>query len=88
MNQRDIEAWCVEYLRNTLKLTNTRIEVDADFASLGLDSAEAVFLVAALEDWLGIELASNTAMEHPSAAALSRFVAERLAQSSPKPIEG
>ena len=40
--------------------------------------AKSVFLVAAIEDWLGLELASDTAMEHPTIAQLSRFVAGRL----------
>ena len=54
------------------------IDVHAEFASLGLDSAESVFFVAAIEDWLGLELASDTAMEHPTIAQLTRFVASRL----------
>jgi phthiocerol/phenolphthiocerol synthesis type-I polyketide synthase D len=77
--QSEIEAWCAAYLRKTLKLTDAPIDVHAEFASLGLDSAESVFLVSAIEDWLGLELASDTAMEHPSIAKLARFVAGRAA---------
>jgi acyl carrier protein len=36
-----------------------------------------VFFVAAIEDWLGLELASDTAMEHPTIARLTRFVADQ-----------
>src|SRR5271166_5495623 len=74
----DIEAWCAAYLRKALKLPDAPIDVHADFASLGLDSAESVFLVAAIEDWLGVELASDTAIEHPTLARLARFVAGRI----------
>ncbi len=74
----DISTWCATYLRKTLKLPDAPIDENAEFASLGLDSAEAVFLVAAIEDWLGVELASDTAMEHPTLAQLARFVAARL----------
>jgi acyl carrier protein len=82
----DIQAWCVAYLRKALKLGDARIDVHADFASLGLDSAESVFLVAAIEDWLGLELASDTAMEHPTVAELARFVACQLGtKSDPAP---
>ena len=66
----DIQAWCAAYLRTTLKLPDAPIDVHAEFASLGLDSAELVFLVAAIEDWLGLELASDTAMEYPTHRAI------------------
>ena len=36
--------------------SRNRIEDDANFAGFGLDSAESVFMVTALEDWLGLEL--------------------------------
>jgi acyl carrier protein len=75
----EIQAWCAAYLRKALKLPDSPIDVHAEFASLGLDSAESVFLVAAIEDWLGLELASDTAIEHPTIAQLSRFVAGRRA---------
>jgi acyl carrier protein len=74
----EIQAWCAAYLRTALKLPNLP-DVGAEFPSLGLDSAESVFLVSAIEDWLGLELASDTALEYPSIAQLARFVAGRLA---------
>ena len=74
----EIQAWCAAYLRTALKLPNLP-DVEAEFPSLGLDSAESVFLVSAIEDWLGLELASDTALEYPSIAQLARFVAGRLA---------
>jgi acyl carrier protein len=77
----DIQAWCAAYLRTTLKLPAAP-DVHAEFASLGLDSAESVFFVAAIEDWLGLELASDTAMEYPTIAQLTRFVASRLDMKS------
>lgn len=78
----DIQAWCAGYLRKALKLPNTPLDPDAEFASLGLDSAESVFFVSAIEDWLGLELASDTAMEHPTLTQLSRFVAGQLRAKS------
>jgi acyl carrier protein len=74
----EIAAWCADYLRRTLKLPDGPVDADAEFPSLGLDSAESVFLVAAIEDWLGLELASDTAVEHPTIAQLASFVADRL----------
>jgi phthiocerol/phenolphthiocerol synthesis type-I polyketide synthase A len=74
----EIESWCAAYLRKALKLPDEPIDVHAEFASLGLDSAESVFLISAIEDWLGVELASDTAIEHPTIARLASFVAGRL----------
>jgi acyl carrier protein len=79
----DIQAWCAGYLRKALKLPDTPIDEHTEFSSLGLDSAESVFFVAAIEDWLGLDLASDTAMEHPTLAQLARFVAGRLGAGSP-----
>ena len=77
VTEPEIAAWCADYLRKTLKLPDGPIDSDAEFVSLGLDSAESVFLVAAIEDWLGLELASDTAIEHPTIAKLASFVAGR-----------
>jgi acyl carrier protein len=80
MTEADVQAWCRAYLAQALRLPPETIDPDASFASIGLDSAEALFLVSALEDWSGLELASDTAYEHPSVSALSRFVIARLAE--------
>ena len=79
VTEPDIQTWCAAYLRSALKLPDAPIDVDVEFPSLGLDSAESVFLVSAIEDWLGLELASDTAIEYPSIAQLARFIAGRLA---------
>jgi phthiocerol/phenolphthiocerol synthesis type-I polyketide synthase A len=78
VTQAEIAAWCADYLRRSLKLPDSPIDVHTEFPSLGLDSAESVFLVSAIEDWLGLELASDTAVEHPTIAQLASFVADRL----------
>lgn len=77
MTEAEIQAWCADYLRKALKLPHAPISPDAEFASLGLDSAESVFFVAAIEDWLGVELASDTAIDHPTLAQLARFIARQ-----------
>jgi acyl carrier protein len=79
----DIREWCIAYLRNALKQPKADFDVHAEFVSVGLDSAESVFMIAAIEDWLGLELASDTAVDHPTIADLARFVAREIeAQSS------
>ncbi len=69
-----IRLWCVAYLAKALRLRPERIDPDQDFSGLGLDSAESVFMVTAAEDWLGLELDSETAIQHPSITAFSRFL--------------
>ena len=78
VTQPEIATWCADYLRRTLKLPDGPIDMNAEFPSLGLDSAESVFLVSAIEDWLGLELASDTAVEHPTIAQLANFIADQL----------
>jgi acyl carrier protein len=82
LTEANIEEWCRAYLAKTLKRTPGSIDRQATFDSLGLDSAESVFLVAALEDWSGLELASDTAIEHHTLAVLSRFIVEMVGQAS------
>jgi acyl carrier protein len=69
----------VEYLARTLDLAETAIEPDVKFARLGLDSANSVYLIVELEDWLGLELTPDLVFEHPTISALARYLAERTA---------
>ena len=86
VTEADIRTWCCQYLGRVLKLPPERIDHQATFNWLGLDSAESLFLVSALEDWSGLELASDTAVEHPSVAELARYIVGRLdASRGPRP---
>ena len=67
------------YLAKSLKLAPERIDPQAKFARLGMDSAASVFLVADLEDWLGIELSVELMFEYQTPAALARYLAARCA---------
>jgi acyl carrier protein len=77
-----VRTWCGDYLAKALSIQRNRIEDDANFAGFGLDSAESVFMVTALEDWLGLELESETVIEHPTITELARFIMKRLAEQS------
>jgi len=80
--EADIQEWCIAYLRTALRQPKADFDVHAEFVSVGLDSAESVFMIAAIEDWLGLELASDTAVDHPTIAALASFIARALAAQS------
>jgi acyl carrier protein len=80
--ESEIRDWCVAYLAKSLKLRPESIDPQAKFARLGMDSAASVFLVADLEDWLGLELSAELIFEHQTPAALARYLAARCAASS------
>ena len=70
---------CVEYLALTLGLSNEEIEPDVNFARLGLDSANSVYLLVELEEWLELELTPELLFEHPTISDLARYLAGRAA---------
>ena len=72
-----IRDWCVEYLSRTLDLPDHTIDPEMTFARLGLDSANSVFLIVELEDWLGLELTPDLLFEHPTICELARHLATR-----------
>jgi acyl carrier protein len=72
--EADICAWCARYLEQELKLPAKRIDANVKFARLGMDSAMSVFMLAALEDWLGMELEADAVFAHPSIAELARYI--------------
>ena len=74
-----IRDWCISYLASTLDLPLEQIEPDAKFSRLGLDSANSVYLIVELEDWLGLELAPELIFEHPTISDLARYLAGRSA---------
>jgi acyl carrier protein len=74
-----IRDWCVEYLARTLDLPDQTIDPDVKFARLGLDSANSLYLIVELEDWLGIELTPDLVFEYPTIAELARHLAARCA---------
>jgi acyl carrier protein len=50
---------------------------------LGLDSVALVTLAFDLEKWLGYRFRSNPLNDHPTIAALSRFLAQQAADAKP-----
>jgi acyl carrier protein len=75
----EIRQWCVQYLSRVAKRPPERISHDAEFTSFGLDSAELLFMVSALEDEFGLDLASDTTVEYATVATLARFLTPQLA---------
>jgi acyl carrier protein len=78
-DEAEVRQWCCQYVAGVLKQSVDRVPEDAEFASLGMDSAELLFMVAALEERFGLDLASDTTFEYPSAASLAPFIVAELA---------
>jgi len=71
-----IRDWCIVHLAKLLDQSPEKIDPDAKFARLGLDSAKSVFFLMDLEEWLAIELPTDTVFEHSSIAKLARYIAD------------
>lgn len=58
--------WCVGTIARLVDRPAAEIDPDASFASIGLDSANSVQFILALEDHLGRELDPELIARHPS----------------------
>jgi acyl carrier protein len=70
-----IIAWLREYIADILGLPAEKIDAEASFQQLGLDSSAAVGMTGDLAGWLGIDIDAAAAYDHPSIAALARALA-------------
>lgn len=73
--EQRIRAWCTRYLAESLNVTPVRIDPNARFARLGLDSAASLFLLVAIEDWLGVKLSAELVFQHQAVAAMAHYLA-------------
>jgi phthiocerol/phenolphthiocerol synthesis type-I polyketide synthase D len=83
----EIEAWLVRQLAEALAVSPDEIDVRRPFAEHGLDSAEGVILAGDLEEWLGRELPSTLAWDHPNIAALAAFLGEETVGATEEDAE-
>jgi acyl carrier protein len=77
LTEAEIREWCCGHVARLLEVSPKQIGADVTFARLGLDSANAIHLMLALEEWLGIELDPELVAEYPTVAALARYLALR-----------
>jgi acyl carrier protein len=85
MTKNEISAFCVDQLAEILRIPKDKIDVNAKFARLGLDSAMTVYLQMELEDRLDMEVAPDAFYDHPTVDALSARLAEKLAARADEP---
>jgi acyl carrier protein len=70
----DIEAFIVDWLKEQLEQV---VDIQANFAAVGMDSIDAVQLTDDLAQFIGVEeLPVSVILEHPTAADLARHLAD------------
>ena len=82
MTVEQISELCVASLARVLRIPKDRVETDAKFNRLGLDSAMVVYVMMELEEKLGIELSMDDFYDYPTVHELSRYLAEKHAKLS------
>jgi acyl carrier protein len=82
MTKEEISAFCVDQLAEILRIPKEKVDVNAKFTRLGLDSAMTVYLQMELEDRLNLEVPPDTFYDHPTVNELSAFLADTLARTA------
>jgi acyl carrier protein len=82
MTVEQISEFCVTSLAKVLRIPKDRVEADAKFSRLGLDSAMVVYVMMELEEKLGLELSMDDFYDFPTVHELSRYLAEKHAKRS------
>ena len=75
--ESEISDWCLAYIRRTVDDPSIAIGPDIPFPRMGLDSATSAYFIVELEEWLGIELEPELAIEYPTIGDLARHIAAR-----------
>ncbi|MDJ0576449.1 MAG: beta-ketoacyl synthase N-terminal-like domain-containing protein, partial [Xenococcaceae cyanobacterium MO_234.B1] len=82
----DIESWLVENIARRLGVSKTQIDIEEPFASLGLDSVQAVRLSADLEDYLQVKLSPTLIYDYPNISSLAAYLTNSTTNHQPSTI--
>jgi acetyltransferase-like isoleucine patch superfamily enzyme/acyl carrier protein len=72
-----ISSWCAGYLAMLLEVSPDKMDLEAPFARLGLDSVGRASFLTALEDTLGAAITPDDMVDYPTIAALARHLAQQ-----------
>ena len=75
MTEQEIHDRLVREIAEAAELPIERIDSREPFASYGITSLEAVYLVGKLEDWLGVPLEPTLLWDHSTIDALASHLA-------------
>lgn len=74
VSTEDVLAWCSEYLASLLAMPLEKIDPDADFDRLGVDSAVAVSLLMEVEERYGVDIPPEALFENPTLRAVAEYL--------------
>jgi acyl carrier protein len=80
----EIQQWILAWLAERVEMEAAELTPTAAFTELGMDSLTALELNVEFEKVLGIQLPPTAALNFPTPAALSRFLAESLLGQHPQ----
>ena len=80
-----VENWLIDNIAGRLGVSTKEIEPEEPFASMGLDSVQAVRLSAELEDYLHIKLSPTVIYDYPNISSLAAYLTQS-ATSNQQPI--
>lgn len=80
MTEPQIRERLVCEIAEAASLPVDKIDSREPFASYGLASLEAVYLVGQLEDWLGLSLDATLLWDHPTIDSLASHLAKLVAK--------
>jgi acyl-CoA synthetase (AMP-forming)/AMP-acid ligase II/3-oxoacyl-(acyl-carrier-protein) synthase/acyl carrier protein len=78
--QTRIQNWLVENIAQRLGVDVSEIDIEEPFATLGLDSVQAVRLSADLEDWLEVKLSPTVIYDYPNIVSLASYLAQESSE--------
>ncbi|KAL8727579.1 MAG: hypothetical protein Q9181_005663 [Wetmoreana brouardii] len=67
-------AKVLEIIMEEAQLDESDVDLDTEFADLGVDSLLSLTIASRLQDELGIEIPSSAFIEHPTIKALTRYI--------------
>jgi long-chain acyl-CoA synthetase len=79
LTEKQIHERLVREIAETANLPVERIDSREPFASYGLASLEAVYLVGKLEEWLGVPLDATLLWDYSTIDALAKHLAAVVA---------
>jgi acyl carrier protein len=72
---REIEGFIAAWIKEQLE---QEVDAEANFAAIGMDSLDAVRFTDELAEFMGLdELPISLMLDHPTAAALARYLAQQ-----------
>ncbi|VEP13142.1 Polyketide synthase family protein [Hyella patelloides LEGE 07179] len=79
-----VENWLINNIAQRLDVNTREINTEEPFASIGLDSVQAVRLSAELEDYLDIKLSPTVIYDYPNISSLAAYLTKSTKSYEPR----